>query len=142
MNNVKIVGSINLARLSNVGIMNVKGKSGNTKKCVVIPIEDNDLYIKVNEKTDMNGNKKVSKIYALGCEVYEKREPDQYGNTHYAKASVSKSYIESHSQEEVEARNKIYLGDFKPVEIPSSNQAATIAAPTVEASASEDDLPF
>lgn len=140
MSNVKIVGSINLARLSNVGIMNVKGKNG-SKKCVVIPIEDNDIFVKVAKKTDMNGNKYTSKVFALGCEIYEKRETDQYGNTHYAKCSVSKNYIDSHSQEEVDARNKIYLGDFKPVEIPSSNQASTIHAPEVNSS-EEDDLPF
>lgn len=140
MSNVKIVGSINLARLSNVGILNVKGKTG-TKKCVVIPIEDNDIFVKVSEKTDMNGQKYTSKIFALGCEVYEKREPDQYGNTHYAKCSVSKNYIESHSQEDVDARNKIYLGDFKPVEIPSSNMAGSIPAPDVQ-SGNNDDLPF
>lgn len=140
MSNVKIVGSINLARLSNVGIMNVKGKTG-TKKCVVVPIEDNDIYINVKEKTTMDGSKYESKIYALGCEIYEKREPDQYGNTHYAKCSVSKNYIEHHSQEEVDSRNKIYLGDFKPVEIPTSNQAASISAPAVEAG-DDSDLPF
>lgn len=141
MSNVKIVGSINLARLSNVGILNVKGKTGAIKKCVVIPIEDNDIYIKETEKTDMNGQKYKSKIYALGCEVYEKREPDQYGNTHYAKCSVSKNYIDGHTQEDVDARNKIYLGDFKPVEIPSSNQASSIPAPEVQSN-DTDDLPF
>lgn len=140
MSNVKIVGSINLARLNNVGIMNVKGKTG-TKKCVVVPIEDNDIYINVKEKTAMDGTKYESKIYALGCEIYEKREADQYGNTHYAKPTMSKNYIESHTQEEVDARNKIYLGDFKPVEIPSSNQADSIAAPAVEAG-DDSDLPF
>lgn len=141
MSNVKIVGSINLAKLSNVGIMNVKGKTGKEKKCVVIPIEDNDIYINIKENTAMDGTKYTSRIFALGCEIYEKREADQYGNTHYAKCSVSKNYIDSHSQEDVDARNKIYLGDFKPVEIPSSNQAASVPASGVEASAS-DDLPF
>lgn len=140
--NVKLVGSINLARLSNVGIINVKGKTG-VKKCVVIPIEDNDIYINVKEKTEMDGTKKISKTYALGCEVYEKREVDKYDNTHYIKCSVSKNYIESHTQEDVDARNKIYLGDFKPVEIPSSNQAGTIDAPNVDASQDPNsDLPF
>lgn len=140
MANVKIVGSINLARLSNVGIMNVKGKTG-TKKCVVIPIEDNDIYINVKEKTAMDGSKYESKIYALGCEIYEKREPDQYGNTHYVKCATSKNYIENHTQEDIDARNKIYLGDLKPIEIPSSNQAASIEAPSVEAD-DDSDLPF
>lgn len=82
----KLLGTINLARLSNVGIMNIKGKTG-TKKCVVIPIDDNDIYIKVEEKTSQQGQKYISKKYSLGVAIYEKREPDQYGNTHYAKVA-------------------------------------------------------
>lgn len=136
----KLFGFINLAKLNNVGIMNVKGKTG-TKKCVVIPIEDNDIYIKVEEKTSQQGEKYTSRHYSLGIQIYEKREPDQYGNTHYAKTSVSKKWIEAHTQAEVEEKNNQYLADFKPVEIPDSNQASTIPAPTAEADEG-DDLPF
>lgn len=136
----KLLGSINLAKLSNVGIMNVKGKTG-TKKCVVIPIEDNDIYIKVEEKVSQQGEKYTSKKYNLGIQIFEKREPDKYGNTHYAKASASKQWIEKHTQEEVDERNNMYLGDFKPVEISDGNQAQSIPAQTAEAS-SDDDLPF
>lgn len=49
MTDEKLVGSLNLAKLTNVGIMTIKGQSCN-KKCVVIPIEDNDIYVKVEEK--------------------------------------------------------------------------------------------
>lgn len=142
MSNYKLIGSLNLAKLTNVGLMNVKGKTGTTKKCVVIPIEDNDIFVKVSEKTDTNGAKFTSKIFGLGVEVYEKRETDQYGNSHYLKRSVSKEYINSHSQEEVDAMSKTYLGDMKPVEIPSSNQAATIQPQQEAQASSDDDLPF
>lgn len=138
----KLVGNINLAKLSNVGIMTVQGQSCN-KKCLVIPIEENDLFIKVEEKTSKDGHKYTDKKFCLGVEVYSSRETDQYGNTHYVKASVSKDYINSHTQEEVDVRNKIYLGNLKPVQIPNSNQAATVEAPpAIPAYASDDDLPF
>ena len=142
MSNYKLIGSVNLAKLTNVGLMNVKGKSGVTKKCVVIPIEDNDIFVKVTEKTDTNGNKFTSKIFGLGVEVYEKRETDQYGNSHYLKRGVSKEYVNSHNQADVDAMNKTYLGDLKPVEIPSSNQAATIQPEQETAASNDDDLPF
>lgn len=141
MAGVKLVGSINLAKLSNVGIMNVKGKTA-TKKCVVIPIEENDIYIKVEDKVSQSTGQPYKSVkYNVGIEIYEKREPDQFGNTHYAKKSVSKAFIDSHTEEEVAAMNKIYLGDFKPKEIPDGNMASTIDAPTTQADEG-DDLPF
>lgn len=138
----KFVGSLNLAKLSNVGIMTIQGASC-AKKCLVIPIEENDIFIKVEEKTSREGQRYVDKKYCLGVEMYSSRETDQYGNTHYAKASVSKEYINTHSQEEVAERNKIYLGNFKPVQILNSNQVSTVdAPPAVPAYGSDDDLPF
>lgn len=142
MSNVKLIGSVNLAKLKNVGIMGVTGKSGVKKKCIVIPIEDNDIFIKVSTKTRQDGQQYESRIYGLGVECYEKMNVDQFGNSHYLKRSVSKEYVNSHSPEEVEAMNKTYLGDLKPVEIPSSNQAASIQPETVTAAADDDDLPF
>lgn len=140
MANVKLVGSINLARLQNVGIMNVKGQNS-IKKCIVIPIEDNDIYIKVEDRTTQDGAQYTSKLYALGVEIYEKREVDQHGNSHHAKLATSKEWINKHTQQERDERNKVYLGNFKPMEIPSTNQAATVQAPFAEAQA-DDDLPF
>lgn len=138
----KLVGSLNLAKLSNVGIMTIQGASC-AKKCLVIPIEENDIFIKVEEKTSREGHRYVDKKYCIGIEVYTSRETDQYGNTHYAKVSVSKEYINTHTQEEVAERNKIYLGNFKPVQIPNSNQASTVdAPPAVPAYGSDDNLPF
>jgi len=140
----KLVGSINLARLDSVGIMSIKGNSGVVKKCVVIPIDENDIYIKVEEKTDtQTGEVRLSKLYALGIEIMEKREPDQWGNVAYSKLATSKEWINNHTPAELEARNKVYLGNFKSVAIPSSNQAATIEAPLAEPEPQQDDdLPF
>ena len=137
----KLVGQLNLARMENVGIMDIKGKQS-VKKCLVIPIEDNDIYVKVEEKTNtQTGEIYISKNYSFGIEIMEKREPDQWGNVCYAKLATSKEWIDKHTKEELEARNKVYLGNFKSVPIPSSNQAATMQSPIVEASES-DDLPF
>mgnify|MGYP007069847567 CR=1 FL=1 len=139
----KLVGSINLARLDSVGIMSIKGKSGAVKKCVVIPIDENDIFIKVEEKTTQQGEHYVSKLYSLGIEIMEKREPDQWGNVCHAKLATSKEWINHHTPAELEARNKVFLGNFKSVEIPSSNQAATIEAPLAEMEPQQDDdLPF
>ena len=138
----KLIGSINMSRLKNVGIMDVKGRSGVVKKCVVIPIEDNDIFIKVEEKTSQQtGEIYISKQYNLGVEIYNRREVDQWGNVCYAKLQTSKEWIDGHSKQELEERNNIYLGNFKSVEIPTSNQAATMESPMMEAQ-DNDDLPF
>lgn len=138
----KLIGSINMARLKNVGIMDVKGKTGQVKKCLVIPIEDNDVFIKVEEKTNQQtGEVYISKLYNLGIEIYNRREPDQWGNVCYAKLQTSKEWIDKHSPEELKERNDVYLGKFKAVEIPTSNQAATMESPMMEANPN-DDLPF
>ena len=97
----KLVGSVNLGRLENVGVMNVKGKTA-TKKCLVIPIEENDIYVKVEEKTnEQTGEITISKLYALGIEIMEKREPDQWGNVCYAKLATSKEWINAHTPQEL-----------------------------------------
>lgn len=140
--NVKLVGNINVAKMQNVGIMTIQGQSC-AKKCLVIPIEENDIFVKVENKTTRDGQNYVDRKYCIGVEIYEGREADQYGNTHYVKLSTSKEYINSHSQEEVDARNHTYLGNLKPIAIPSSNQASTIDAPLAQVAQMEDcDLPF
>lgn len=133
----KLVGSINLAKLDNAGVMNIRSqRTGVVKKCVVIPIEENDIFIKVEEKTSQNGERYTSKIYGMGVEILERRETDQWGNTCYIKPYTSKEWIEKHTQQELEARNKIYLGNLKPVAIHSNNQADAMESPFIE---SEED---
>lgn len=136
--NVKLVGSMNLAKLLEAGIMTIQGTTC-AKRCFVSPLEENDSYVKVEEKTARDGTKYVDRKYCIGVEIYELREPDQYGNTHYMKLSTSKQFINSHTQEEVDARNHIYLGNLKLVVIPSGNQASTVDAPVAQAVTREDD---
>lgn len=138
----KLIGTINFGRLDSVGVMNIKSqRTGVVKKCLVIPIEENDIYIKVEEKTSQKGERYISRLYTMGIEILEKREQDQWGNTCYMKVGTSKEWIDNHTPQELEARNNIYLGNLKPVAIQSSNQAATMEAPFAESDGNED-LPF
>lgn len=126
---MNLTGSIDLLKLEKTGIATIKNK-----KCVIIPIEENDLYVSVDE------NLKAKSVY-LGLNVNERREPNQFGKTHYCKQSLSKQYRET-NKTEAEAKSKVYLGDFKSYEFEgSSNAAATVEAPVIQAE-EDDGLPF
>ena len=77
---MNLTGSIDLLKLEKTGIATIKNK-----KCVIIPIEENDLYVSMDE------NLKAKSVY-LGLNVNERREPSQFGKTHYCKQSLSKQY--------------------------------------------------
>lgn len=126
---MNLQGSIDLLKLEKAGIATIKNK-----KCVVIPVEENDLYVSMDE------NLKAKAVY-LGVNINERREPSQYGKTHYCKQSLSRQYRDTHKTE-AEAKSKVYLGDFKPYEFEGSgNAAATVNAPSLQTDW-EDDLPF
>ncbi len=40
-----ITMSVNLARLKKTAVTNLQGKSGEVKRCLVIPIDENDLHV-------------------------------------------------------------------------------------------------
>ena len=69
--------------------------------------------------TDKNGRK------CIWVDILEKKEPDQYGNTHTVTLYNK------------DTRETIYLGDFKPQEFGSSGQAPQQSQP-----ADDDDLPW
>lgn len=126
---MNLQGSIDLLKLEKTGIATIKNK-----KCVVIPIEENDLYVSMDE------NLKAKSVY-LGLNVNERREPSQFGKTHYCKQSLSKQYRDAHKAES-ESKSKVYLGNFKPYDFEgSSNAAATVEAPAAQIE-ENDDLPF
>lgn len=126
---MNLTGSIDLLKLEKTGIATIKNK-----KCVIIPIEENDLYVSMDE------NLKAKSVY-LGLNVNERREPSQFGKTHYCKQSLSKQYRDA-NKTDAEAKSKVYLGDFKPYEFEgSSNAAATVEAP-VEQVGDDSHLPF
>lgn len=99
-NNLNV--SVNLLKLK-AAIMGVKGRES-VKKCVVIPIEDNDLYNKVDE------NGKVS-VY-LNLTLWETGD-SKYGDTHMVKQSHTKEWNELHNDEE--KRSEPILGNARPV---------------------------
>ena len=72
--------------------------------------------------TDKNGNK------CIWCDILEKREPDQYGNTHTL------------TMYNKETRETIYLGDFKPQEFGGSGKAQQSQAEPEKDP--DNDLPF
>lgn len=126
---MNLQGSIDLLKLEKAGIATIKNK-----KCIVIPIEENDLYVSMDE------NLKAKAVY-LGININERREPSKYGETHYCKQSLSKEYQETHKSE-LEAKGKIYIGGLKPSKFQgSSNAVASVEAPNAQIE-DDDQLPF
>jgi len=124
---MNLQGSIDLLKLELAGIATIKGK-----KCLVIPIQENDIYINMNE--DLR-----AKSAYLGLSIFERREISKYGKTHYVKQSFSKEFRDSNSKDVID--KKPFLGDMKPFVIDNKNSAATVDAP-VENTDEKDDLPF
>jgi hypothetical protein len=83
---MNLTGNVNLLKLEKAGIATIKNK-----KCVVIPIEENDLYVSMDE------NLKAKAVY-LNVNINERREPSQYGNTHYCKQYLSKQYKDANKK--------------------------------------------
>ena len=82
------------------------------------------------DKNLITTNSKGEKV--IWVDIIEKREPDQYGSTHYI-ALYNK-----------ETREKIYLGDFKPQEFGSAASAPSAPAPAPQGDneGEGEDLPF
>lgn len=130
---MNFTGKINLLKLDSTGIVVINGKSG-SKKCVVIPIEENDIFVSIDESTGK------AKVAYLGINMWHNNNEtglDQYGNSHSVKQSFSQQYRESKSEEEM--RNKPFLGNMKPLE--TSNNISRISSPMADV-ADNDDLPF
>jgi hypothetical protein len=126
---MNLQGRIDLLKLEKAGIATIKNK-----KCIVIPIEENDLYVSMDE------NLKAKSVY-LGLNINERREPSQFGKTHYCKQSLSRQYRDA-NKTEAESKSKVYLGDFKPYEFEgSSNAVAAVEAPNAQID-DDDQLPF
>ena len=119
-------GNINLLNLELTGIATIKGK-----KCLVIPIEENDIYIGVDENS-------IAKSAYLSLSIFERKETGKFGDTHNVKQSFSKEFREATPKDVLE--KKPYLGNMKPLIFEAKNGAATVAAPIEETE--KDDLPF
>ena len=121
---------IDLLKFTNAGIVSIQGR-GEVKKCVVIPIEDNDIYVSAEEQTG-----KARAAY-LHLTAWKSRE-EKFGQTHYVTQSLSQEYKEAHHNEE----RRPILGNGKPVQMQSNNAASTVDAPYAQTDNAPDDLPF
>ena len=125
---INLTGSIDMLKLSRAGIATIKGL-----KCLVIPIQENDIYITADE------NLKPKSAF-IGINVIARREVSQYGKTHYIKQNLSKEYKDAYGPEVVS--QKPYLGDMKPFVFENSNAANNVEAPSENVENEEDNLPF
>lgn len=121
--------NLNLLKLKNACIITVKGKT-ESKKGVFIPIQENDLYVAMDESLKPKG-------VHLGLSSWELKQKGQYGETHLLKQSFSKEFRELMSEDEL--KNTPILGNMKPIE--KANDVSNILVPEVSASEA-DDLPF
>ena len=121
--------NLNLLKLKNACIITVKGKT-ESKKGVFIPIQENDLYVAMDESLKPKG-------VHLGLSSWELKQKGQYGDTHLLKQSFSIEFRELMSEDEL--KNTPILGNMKPLE--KANDVSNIPVPEVSAS-EEDDLPF
>lgn len=115
--------SINLLRLKNVLITECKGKTM-TKKGLFIPIEDNDLYVSLDENLK-------PKAVLLDLVAWELKEEGKYGDTHIIKQAFSKEFRDAMTEDEY--KKQPILGSMKPMSKPE---------PFMQVSVVEDDLPF
>lgn len=125
---VNLTGSIDMLKLSRAGIATIRGV-----KCLVIPIQENDIYITADE------NLKPKSAY-LGINVIARREVSKYGKTHYVKQSISKEYKDAYGQDVVS--QKPFLGEMKPFVFENTNAANNVEAPSANVEDDKNDLPF
>lgn len=97
--------SINLLKMK-AAVADVPGRNGNPVRCVILPIEANDLYA----KTDESGH--VTSVY-LSVSCFENKKESQYGDTHMVKQSHGKAWNEAHTDEQ--KRGEPILGNGRPI---------------------------
>lgn len=112
---------LDFAKLKKVGVANITGKSGNKVKCVLIPVEENNIFL----------SEKGGIYMDLACFALKK---ENYGQSHLIKQSLSEEERNSMTEEQKNAMP--IIGALKPMK-------AKQAEVTEEAQPDpEDDLPF
>ena len=92
---------LDLLKFRNSALIDLQ-RNGAPVKCIVIPVEENSIFIG-------KGNKSA---YA-GFRASTMRTNDQYGNTHYIKLSLSKqAYMALNDDEK---KNQPFFGSMKPI---------------------------
>lgn len=125
MNEKNLNIRINLARYQNAGVVILQGKTG-TKKCLVIPIEENHLY---------QGNKGVYADF-----VAWNNDKLSNGNTHLIKQSLSKDVRDAMTDEQ--RMSQPTFGDVRPMVSEVEQSATEFKGAVMAAADPTDDLPF
>ena len=112
---------IDFAKLNKVGVANIKGKTGNKVKCVVIPVEENEIFL-----SEKGG------IYKDFTAIELKEE--RYGQSHLVKPSIPSEKYKAMTEDEKKAVP--IVGALMPIK---SKEAEVKAEAVVD---DDDDLPF
>ena len=123
-------GKLNLLKLKRAGVMQIQGRT-EVLRCLVIPIDDNNIFISSDENNRPKG------AY-LDFTAWELQNP-KYEETHMVKQSLPKEVREKMTDEE--KKSMPILGGLRPANYKSQNAAATCDAPFAQAQ-NLDDLPF
>ena len=117
---------LNLMKFKKSGVMQIQGK-GEVLKCLIIPIEENHLFV----STDESGKPKAVYFDLIAWGL----QNSKYGDTHMLKQSLPKDVREKMSDEE--RKSQPIFGSMKPV----NNADTEYNAPFAQA-LEEDELPF
>lgn len=112
---------LDLAKLKKVGVANITGKSGNKVKCVVIPVEENNIFL----------SEKGGIYMDLACFALKK---ENYGQSHLIKQTFSEEERNTMNDEQKNAMP--IVGALKPMK-PKQAEVTEEAQPDPA-----DDLPF
>lgn len=111
--------------------MQIQGR-GETLRCLVIPVEENHLFVSTDEMTNR------PKAAYLDLTAWELQNP-RYEETHMIKQSLPKDVRERMTDEE--KKSMPILGGLKPVSFEAHNGASDCAAPFAPIY-DEDEMPF
>lgn len=112
---------LDLAKLNKVCVANITGKTGNKVKCVVIPVEENNIFL----------SEKGSIYMDLACFELKK---ENYGQSHLIKQSLSAEERNTMTEEERNAMK--IVGALKPMKAKQAEVKEEVQPDP------EDDLPF
>lgn len=119
--------SIHLSKLNDVSVVDVRGK-----KCVVIPVEENGIYI--SPKGTIVLSYFMSKMFE-----------EKYGNTHVLKRKLTKEeYKNSTAEERKRTPDGGYFSPYRGMSANNASQPAQTPRPTYSNnnSGAVGDLPF
>lgn len=130
MDNLNI--DLDVLKLDGAFVADIKGKSS-TRRCVCIPIEENDIFVSKEEQT---GKPKAAYLHLTAWKMQEER----YGQTHYIRQSLSKEFREQFPDK---VKDRPIIGNGKPAQVINNNAYKSVDVPTQAVDTNGyDDLPF